>query len=496
MFWTCQITLIFASLASEVAAGEPSCKVKNLSLFQKSALLSPVTLQKTDGAPPEKSNGAVDLLEFIDASEDAMPAVTLWYSMMNTLFPESTKAGADSAKAEASLHQQDTGASATSLLEVGVHHHPILAFVLGSHLDSPGKIYYGDKEGMAWTVFGGIFVALAAFDLQFLAPGSNVESVSGKTALCHCIFWLIVGILFNIGIMFMIGAKAAEVWFNGYILEYLLSMDNVFFFHVIFTTYATPKSQTYKALYLGILGAVVLRLIFYFVGERFFKLAFAVQVFFGLVLVLSGFKTATADEDDEDPREMCCVQFMSRNLPLTPTYHDGGALFVHATSTGAGGDPATPNVLSESMVAGANAGTGKAEDEKPVAACKGDPAEKPRLRGTMLLLVVLVLQVVDLIFAVDSVTAKIAEYDDIFINFSSSAFAMLCLRSMYFVLKGMLKYFRFLKYGVAMILVAIGVKLIVNPWFKIPEEYSLAGICGVFLFSMILSAIFPANDEE
>lgn len=381
----------------------------------------------------------------------------------------------------------DTKASDTSLLEVKIHRHPILAFVLGRHMDSPGKIDYMGREGMAWTLFGGIFIALAIFDMKFLAPASDSsdKEVSGRNALCHCILWGIIGICFNIGIMLVLGAKAGEVWFNGYILEYLLSMDNVFFFHVIFTAYKTPKTQTYKALFLGILGAVVLRLIFYFVGEKFFKLAFTVQVFFGLVLVFSGFRTATTDEEDDDPREMCCVQWMSRNLPLTPTYDDSGALFVQATS---GKDA----VLSESVVT--VSGASKNDVEKHVG-CSS--TEKPSLRGTMLLLVVLVLQVVDLIFAVDSVTAKIAEYDDIFINFSSSALAMLCLRSMYFVLNGMLKYFRFLKYGVAMILIMIGVKLMVNPWFKVPEEYSLCVICGVFLLSIALSALFPeASDEE
>merc|ERR1719453_2229451 len=102
-----------------------------------------------------------------------------------------------------------------------------------------------------------------------------------------------------------------------------------------------------------------------------------------------------------------------------------------------------------------------------------------RLRGTMLLLVVVVLQVVDLLFAVDSVTAKISEYDNTFLNFSSSAFAMLCLRSMYFVLTRLLKYFRFLQYGVASILALIGVKLMVSKWVEIESFYSLVTICGI-----------------
>jgi len=118
--------------------------------------------------------------------------------------------------------------------------------------------------------------------------------------------------------------------------------------------------------------------------------------------------------------------------------------------------------------------------------------------ATLLLLVVVVLQVVDLIFAVDSVTAKIAEYDNTFLNFSSSAFAMLCLRSMYFVLMRLLRYFRFLKYGVALVLALIGLKLIVSKWVEVESLYSLAGICIVFFFSMVVSILFPEaeNYEE
>lgn len=390
------------------------------------------------------------------------------YHLMNALLPQGAPSSSGIKVDEHGTSLSDLSDEAMlAQVETQWRRHPLLVFALGPKLEHSGSIDYGGNQQIAWVVFWAIFVCLAALDLQLLAPKSgSKDAVSGKTASAHCALWFVVGLLFNAGIWYMFGTQAAEVWFNGYILEYLLSMDNVFFFHVVFTAYATPASQTYKALFLGILGAVVLRLIFYFVGEEFFKLAFAVQVFFGLVLVYSGFKTAATDEEEEDPREMCCVKLMYHNLPLTPTYDENGALFVRSVGE---------------------------DDAKTVT---GTSKDQLRLRGTMLFLVVLVLQVVDLIFAVDSVTAKIAEYDDIFINFSSSAFAMLCLRSMYFVLTRLLKYFRFLKYGVALILVGIGVKLIINPWFKVPEEVSLGTICGVFLFSIVVSAIFPAAEES
>jgi len=286
------------------------------------------------------------------------------------------------------------------------------------------------------------------------------------------------GLAFNVIVWALFGWQIALVWFDGYILEYLLSMDNVFFFHVVFTAYATPPSQTYKGLFLGIVGAVVLRLLFYVVGAEFFRLAFVVQIFFGVVLVYSGYKTATTDEEDDDPRSNRCVIWLTYWLPLVDRYEDDGRLFTW--------DDAALSEAQEAEAVGDSAADGNS--------MSAPRAIRPR--GTMLLLVSVVLQIVDVVFAVDSVTAKIAEYDNIFLNFSSSAFAMLCLRAMYFGIMEMVHYFRFLKYGVAVILVLIGLKLIVAHWFEVHFLYSLAMICGVFVLSLSLSALFPATDAD
>merc|ERR1719262_1981265 len=119
----------------------------------------------------------------------------------------------------------------------------------------------------AWIGFCVVMAILAAVDVCCLAPktAEGAEALPGKKALLHVFFWFTVGLIFNAAVFMGYGDFAAIVWFNGYILEYLLSVDNVFFFHVVFTAYATPSSQKYKALFLGILGAVVLRLLFYIV---------------------------------------------------------------------------------------------------------------------------------------------------------------------------------------------------------------------------------------
>jgi len=374
---------------------------------------------------------------------------------------------------------------------------------------------------LSWAAFSVIFFGLAAFDLCFLAPRRGASGNQGREtqAYLHCVFWFVVGLAFNAGVWMTFGRASALAWFDGYILEYLLSMDNVFFFHVVFTAYATPADQVYKALFLGILGAVLLRLGFYWVGATFFHLAWVVQLLFGAVLVWSGYQTAVSgDDEDEDPRQNLSVRLITRCLPVTDAYDPSGALLTWRSGEKAGDGEASETTASggesvgswasvaspQSSAAEAQADTetdaGDAELEdgtRAAGAAEGGAAARSSScrccawRGTLLLLVVVVLQVVDVLFAVDSVTAKLAEHDGVFVNFSSSAFAMLCLRSLYFVLARLLRYFRFLKYGVACILVLIGVKLAVSHWVALPETASLAVICGVFLVSISLSAVLP-----
>lgn len=365
---------------------------------------------------------------------------------------------------------------------------------------------------LAWLCFWVVLTGLSIFDIFCLAPKSTegIEEQSSRKAFAHVAFWFATGLIFNAAVFIAYGKLAAIVWFDGYILEYLLSVDNVFFFHVVFQAYSTPASQVYKALFLGILIAVVLRSLFYIVGAGVFRLSFFVQIFFGLVLIYTGFKTAVSDEDDDDPRENRCVQFITRCLPLSDAYDENGALFARVpknASKPSSDGAELPDVIGAASGEAAGDDGSALEMASPpgspgleIAAAPGSPGNgssgETAMRGTMLFLVVVVLGVVDLIFAVDSVTAKIAEHDSTFINFSSSAFAMLCLRSMYFVLTLLLKFFRFLKYGVAAILVMIGIKLIASKWVEVPSIYSLAAICGIFIFSMVVSIVFPEGEHH
>lgn len=348
-------------------------------------------------------------------------------------------------------------------------------------------------EMAAWVYFWVAFVALGVFDIRCLAPrpGGATQRVTMKVALGHTLFWFLVGIVFNIIVWAGLGAKEAVVWFNGYILEYMLSMDNVFFFQVVFTAYATPEQQLYKALFFGVLFAVLLRFFFYSAGAALFRSAFILQILFGLVLIYSGYKTATTDDDDEDPREYRCVKCMTRRLPLIDEYDSSGALFVRRLPRVARHSPSqAPEPLGQVI--------GMASEEPEACRISTTAVEaggRGARHGTMLLLVVLVLGIVDVLFAVDSVTAKLAENSQVFVNFSSSAFAMLCLRSMFFLVASLQAMFRLLKYGVALILVFIGVKLIANHWVDVHFAVSLVAILVVFALSIVASVVIPDPEK-
>mmetsp|Transcript_75342 Transcript_75342/g.140500 ORF Transcript_75342/g.140500 Transcript_75342/m.140500 type:complete len:445 (+) Transcript_75342:131-1465(+) len=353
----------------------------------------------------------------------------------------------------------------------------------------------------AWLWFWFSFFALAALDFFCMAPKKS-QVIPGRVAVAHCFFWFAVGLGFNVLILHLYDPTVGVTWFNGYVLEYLLSLDNVFFFHVVFQTYATPQTQIYKALYYGILGAVMLRLIFYIVGTEIFRMWWPIQLLFGGILIWSGYKTAFGDEEEEDPKDNICVRFVTTHLPFAEVYDEDGRLLmdqiavVNATTQQNGTVAGEPIGCTDSQDVAEAGGDAKQANN-------GAPLERRERRaccggrlGSMLLLVTMVLWIIDLVFAVDSVTAKIATYDNVFINFSSSAFAMLCLRSLYFVLIELMSLFWALKYGVALILALVGLKVCIGHWVEIEEFFATISILTIFAISMVVSLLVDEPSDE
>merc|ERR1719217_932271 len=281
------------------------------------------------------------------------------------------------------------------------------------------------------------------------------------------------------------GQSQAFAWGSGYLLEWMLSFDNIFVFHLIFQVYSTPDELKHKPLFWGICGAVFFRLIFLFIGEWMMHSMMFAHLLFGGFLIYTGIKSVTADEEDEDPSKNWLVQFMSRRMAFVPYYDSKGHFFVKVPV----------DASSQPLLGAAARSAGSSSDEPEqgygsvdfAAVRSAHPGVTTQTRATMLTLVVICLEISDILFAVDSVSAIVAAVPDLYLAYTSAVFAMLGLRAMFFIVDELVQLFQFLKYGVAAILVFIGIKLILGKLVHIPP-----GIVCIILFatlggSMVLS---------
>jgi tellurite resistance protein TerC len=305
-------------------------------------------------------------------------------------------------------------------------------------------------EGLDWLVFLGAAVGCLLLDNVFLRT-SNLK----YNEACKLVgFWITVGLGFSVYVFVSRGRDPGIAYISGYILELMLSMDNLFFFQAIFKLYRTPHDQRDKALFFGIAFAAFLRFIFFLVGTELFAWTKAVRYVFGAVILYSAYVVAfEASEPDIDQQgapsaagsENPVMKVLERFVPFVAHYGAAGEFVIKETSG--------------------------------------------KKKATMLLMVVLFLGLVDVIIAVDAVAAKISEYNDIFVNFSSSFFAMLCLRALYFVIEYLSDMFTLLKYGLALILCYVGTRLILESFVIIPEIVSMLVIISCFLGSIAASQV-------
>lgn len=243
------------------------------------------------------------------------------------------------------------------------------------------------------------------------------------------VFWITVGLAFNAQIWFRMGSEQGFSWTAGYILEWMLSMDNLFVFHLIFQTYHTPPVQRHKALFIGIVGAIAMRIVFFMAVSGMIGFFVWARYFFGALLIYSGIETARTDEEDADVKSCTVVVLMHKCLGdrLIDAYDEQGRIFVRSE-----------------------------EDQK--------------LRATLLLVVIVCLEATDIVFAIDSVSAKVAQIPDQYIAFGSSALAMFGLRAMFFVVQELVDAFDLMKYGLCLILVFIGLELMCSQSIALPPS--------------------------
>lgn len=292
----------------------------------------------------------------------------------------------------------------------------------------------------AWAAVLAIVAVMLAVDL-FLHRDNHV--VEFREALIWSGVWIAAGLAFGAVLWLWRGGEVAGTYYAGYLIEKALSIDNVFVFALIFTYFAVPAAVQHKVLFWGVIGALVFRLAFIFVGAELLESFFWTAYVFGAFLIWTGYRMAFRHGEQTPPDRNPLVRLVRRVVPTDPRYH--GARFVVRL------------------------------DGRRVA--------------TLLLVVLVAVEATDLIFAVDSVAAILAITTSTFLVWTANAFAVLGLRSLYFCLAGLLRRFAHLHYGLAVLLAFAGVKLILSetPVGKLPIPLTLGVIVATIGVSIVWS---------
>ncbi len=294
-----------------------------------------------------------------------------------------------------------------------------------------------DDELLAWVVFIVMAFALVILDLVL---HRKPEHIPVKKALNETAIWVATALCFGAFIFFMFGQTRGMEFITAYIMEESMSIDNLFVFILIFGLFSIPDEYQHKALFYGIFGAVIFRLIFMLIGVRLMEFDFVMYIF-GIILAYAALKTLFAKESDVGEGDSKIAVFMSKHLKTSPRL-DGDKFFTRVDS---------------------------------------------KLMMTPLLLCVMVIEISDLVFALDSIPAVLALSSDLLVIYTSNIFAILGLRSLYFAIKGGLSSMKYLKYGLGVILLFIAAKLLLNEVVEIPIAASLGFIVAVLSVTIIAS---------
>ncbi len=290
-----------------------------------------------------------------------------------------------------------------------------------------------------WIVFLVFLVLMLVIDLGVFNKKSH--TVSNKEALLWSAVWIALALIFNAGVYWFYGHGKALEFLTGYLLEKSLSVDNLFIFVVLFGYFNVPKQYQHKVLYWGIIGAIIMRGILIVVGTALItKFSWIIYIFGGF-LVITGFKMAFSNDEKVKPDKNPVVKLFKKFFPIKPEFI-GDKFFVK---------------------------------------------ENLKLFATPLFIVLIIVESTDLIFAFDSIPAILAITQDPFIVFTSNAFAILGLRALYFVFANFVDKFRFLKYGLAIVLVYIGIKMLISGFYHIPTLFSLSFLVVVLSVSVLAS---------
>ncbi len=285
-------------------------------------------------------------------------------------------------------------------------------------------------------------IAIALF-VDLVVVKHHHGKVSIKEASLMVAAWIALAALFGGAVWLTLGQTKALEFFTGYVIEYSLSIDNMFVFIMIFAYFAVPSENQPKVLIWGILGAVLMRFIFIFIGVQLItQFKFMIYIF-GALLIYTAIKMLAHKEEEFDPSKMPVLKALKKIMPLKNNYH-GENFFVK---------------------------------------------DAGKLFATPLFATVLVIETSDLIFAIDSIPAVLSITHDTFIVYTSNIFAIIGLRSLYFLLAGMAGKFEYLKYGIAAVLVFVGVKMLISHFYHFPTALSLLVIVVILTIAIAASVI-------
>jgi tellurite resistance protein TerC len=298
-----------------------------------------------------------------------------------------------------------------------------------------------------WAIFAVVVVLALAIDLGIFHREAHV--VRMKEAAAWTGVWASLALAFNTFIYFRLGGIRAAEFLQGWLLEYALSVDNVFVFLVVFRYFRVPQEHLHRVLFWGIIGAVISRGLFIAAGAVIIQRFHWVMYLLGAFLVYTATKILLQKDAEVDPSKNFALRVARRVLRTTDHY----------------------------------------EGQKFIVRRDG------RLWATPLLVVLFVVEMSDIMFAVDSIPAIFGVTTDVFIVFTSNIFAILGLRSLFFLIEGLISKLRFLKVGVALILAFIGVKILIKGFYEIPVAVSLGVLASVLAISALASILIPPPPE-
>jgi len=297
-----------------------------------------------------------------------------------------------------------------------------------------------------WILFNLFVLIMLALDLGVF--NRRAHEVRFREALIWSAMWVALALTFAVVVFFWHGRKESLEFVTGYLIELSLSIDNLFVFLVLFRYFKVPREQQHKVLFWGILGALIMRGVFIVAGVGLIRRFHWIVYIFGLLLIWSGIKLLRQGDEEIHPEKNPVLRMFRRWIPVSNEY-EGSKFWVR----------------------------------------------KDRLYATPLLVVLLMVETTDVLFAMDSIPAVLAITLNAFIVYTSNVFAILGLRSMYFALAGVIDLFEYLHYGLSVVLIFIGMKMLLSEHVVIPTAVALGVVAGVLAIAVVASLLFPKKNK-